>query len=158
MLHLVGCLYYLYQWCAVKQISDNEICFLIKHIKSVLWRVAKRLSYIEDARCLKVYIYGVSLIISEFVCLYSNNIFITLLAKIWHPILSRATVIQVISWQWIWVWCFLPPFQSVYRQPSVPFLHHGRSPKDRVVKKISFAGRISPIGIYYANIFVHEDV
>ena len=27
---------------------------LIKYIKSVLWRVAKRLSYTEDARCLKV--------------------------------------------------------------------------------------------------------
>ena len=27
---------------------------LIKYIKSVLWRVAKCLSYIEDARCLKV--------------------------------------------------------------------------------------------------------
>jgi hypothetical protein len=27
---------------------------LIKYIKSVLWRVAKGLSYIEDARCLKV--------------------------------------------------------------------------------------------------------
>ena len=26
----------------------------IKYIKSILWRVAKRLSYIEDARCLKV--------------------------------------------------------------------------------------------------------
>ena len=52
-MHLVGCLYYLYQWCTVKQISDNEIYLLIKYIKSVLWRVAKRLSYIEDARCLK---------------------------------------------------------------------------------------------------------
>ena len=38
----------------VKQISDNEIYLLIKYIKSVLWRVAKRLSYIEDARYLKV--------------------------------------------------------------------------------------------------------
>jgi len=38
----------------VKQISDNEIYLLIKYIKSVLWRVAKRLSYIEDARRLKV--------------------------------------------------------------------------------------------------------
>ena len=38
----------------VKQISDNEIYLLLKYIKSVLWRVAKRLSYIEDARCLKV--------------------------------------------------------------------------------------------------------
>ena len=54
MLHLVGCLYYLYQWCTVKQISDNEIYTLIKYIKSVLWRVAKRLSYIEDACWLKV--------------------------------------------------------------------------------------------------------
>jgi len=27
---------------------------LIKYIKSVLWRVAKRLSYIQDAQCLKV--------------------------------------------------------------------------------------------------------
>ena len=54
LLHLVGCLYYLHQWCTVKQISDNEIYLLFKYIKSVLWRVAKRLSYIEDARCLQV--------------------------------------------------------------------------------------------------------
>ena len=40
--------------CTVKQISDNEIYLLIKYIKSFLWRVAKRLSYIEDAKCLKV--------------------------------------------------------------------------------------------------------
>ena len=38
----------------VKQISDNEIYLLNKYIKSVLWRVVKRLSYIQDARCLKV--------------------------------------------------------------------------------------------------------
>jgi len=38
----------------VKQISDNEIYFLIKYRKSILWRVAKRLSYIEKAWCLKV--------------------------------------------------------------------------------------------------------
>ena len=54
LLHLVGCLYYLYQWCTVKKISDNEIYLLIKYIKSFLWRVAKCLSYIEEARCLKV--------------------------------------------------------------------------------------------------------
>ena len=54
LLHLVGCLYYLYQWCMVKKISDNEIYLLIKYIKRVLWREAKRLSYIKDARCLKV--------------------------------------------------------------------------------------------------------
>jgi len=28
LLHLVGCLYYLYHWCMVKQISDNEIYLL----------------------------------------------------------------------------------------------------------------------------------
>ena len=54
LLHLVDCLYYLYQWCTVKQISDNEIYLLIKYIKSILWRVVKRLSYTEDARYLKV--------------------------------------------------------------------------------------------------------
>jgi hypothetical protein len=54
LLYLVGCLYYLYQQCTVKQISDNEIYLLIKYTKSFLWRVAKRLSYIEDARRLKV--------------------------------------------------------------------------------------------------------
>ena len=30
------------------------IYILIKYIKSVLWRVAKRLSYKQEARCLKV--------------------------------------------------------------------------------------------------------
>jgi len=54
MLHLVGCLYYLYRWCTVKQISDNKIYLLIKYIKSVLWWVAKCLSYIEEAWCLKI--------------------------------------------------------------------------------------------------------
>jgi len=38
----------------VKQISDNEVYLLIKYIKSVLWRATKRLSYVEDAGCLKV--------------------------------------------------------------------------------------------------------
>ena len=52
--NLVGCIYYLYKWCKVKQIWDNEIYLLIKYIKRVLWRVVKRLSYIEEARCLKV--------------------------------------------------------------------------------------------------------
>ena len=44
--------------CTVKQISDNEIYLLIKYVNSVLWRVAKRLSYIEDARCLEVNLWG----------------------------------------------------------------------------------------------------
>ena len=58
--HLVGCLYYLYQCCTVKQVSDNEIYLLIKYIKSVLWRVAKRLSYTQDARYLKVNPHNIS--------------------------------------------------------------------------------------------------
>ena len=37
-----------------RAISDNEIYLLIKYTKSVLWRVEKCLSYIEDARCLKI--------------------------------------------------------------------------------------------------------
>ena len=53
LLHLVGCLLFI-SMITVKEIWDNEIYLLIKYIKSVLWRVAKRLSYIEDARCLKV--------------------------------------------------------------------------------------------------------
>ena len=40
--------------CIIPQISDNEMYLLIKYIKSVLWRVSKCLSYIEEARCLKV--------------------------------------------------------------------------------------------------------
>jgi len=35
-------------------IRNNEIYMFITYIKSVLWRAAKRLSYIQDARCLKV--------------------------------------------------------------------------------------------------------
>ena len=34
--------------------DQANIRLLIKYIKSVLWRVAKCLSYIEEARCLKV--------------------------------------------------------------------------------------------------------
>ena len=41
-----------------QQISDNEIYLLIKYTKSVLWRVVKRLFYIEEARCLKVKLHG----------------------------------------------------------------------------------------------------
>ena len=54
LLHLVVCVYYLYQCCTVKQISDNEKYLLIECIKIFLWRLAKFLSYIEEARCLKV--------------------------------------------------------------------------------------------------------
>jgi len=54
LLHLVGCLFYLYQLCTVKQISDNKIYLFIKYIKNLLWKIAKGLSYIEDAQCLKV--------------------------------------------------------------------------------------------------------
>ena len=54
LLHLVGCLYYLYQWCTVKQISNNEIYLLIKYIKSLLWRVEKKPVLYRGRRCLKV--------------------------------------------------------------------------------------------------------
>jgi len=40
--------------CTASLKKNNEIYLLIKYIKSVLWRVAERLSYVEDAWCLKV--------------------------------------------------------------------------------------------------------
>ena len=40
--------------CAASLKKYNEIYLLIKYIKSVLWRVAERLSYIQDAWSLKV--------------------------------------------------------------------------------------------------------
>ena len=49
----------------VKQISGNEIYLLIKYIESVLWRVAKCLSYIEEARCLKVNVQLADLSVSK---------------------------------------------------------------------------------------------
>ena len=51
--------------------SDNEIYLLIKYIKSVLWRVAKYLSYIEEARCPKVKFIKVHLLVSELYMLLS---------------------------------------------------------------------------------------
>jgi len=53
-LHIVGCLYYLYQWYTVKQISDNEIYLLIKYIKSFSGEYRNACPYIQDARCLKI--------------------------------------------------------------------------------------------------------
>jgi len=94
-LHLVGCLYYLYQWCTVKQVSDNEIYLLFKYTKSILWRVAKRLSYIEDAWCLKVKVRHISSVLfstkchlfHNFISVCSNNTIILNkpCANIWIP-------------------------------------------------------------------------
>ena len=60
--------------------SDNEIHLLIKYIKSVLCRVAKGLSYIQDARCLKVkvmaysHVYAIIIILTDFLLfLFSNQ-------------------------------------------------------------------------------------
>jgi len=46
---------------------------LIKYIKSVLWRVSKRLSYIEDAWCLKVKLSASDRLILQFVSRYKDN-------------------------------------------------------------------------------------
>jgi len=49
---------------------------LIKYIKSVLWRVAKRLSYIEDARCLKVKgdtVTETNLYYKSIICFYNRH-------------------------------------------------------------------------------------
>ena len=53
LLHLVDCLLFI-SMTQVKQLSDNEIYLLIKYVKSVFLKVAKRLFCIQDARSLKV--------------------------------------------------------------------------------------------------------
>ena len=60
----------------VKQISDNEIYLLIKYTKSVLWRVAKRLSYIEEARCLKVKMYCRKRVRNSWRIIHFKNIYV----------------------------------------------------------------------------------
>ena len=91
MLHLVGCLYYLYQWCTVKQMSDNEIYLLIIYIKSILWRVAKCLSYIQDARCLKVKAK------IQYIIIYNN--IISVMCSI-CAIFNRLDILQVMPSDW----------------------------------------------------------
>jgi len=93
LLHLVGCLYYLYQCCTVNHISYNEIYLLIKYIKSVLWRVAKRLSYIEDARYLKVNHYETSPFPSQiYLCVrYASNSNLKILERFQSKLLRIIT-------------------------------------------------------------------
>ena len=64
--------------------SDNGIYLLIKYIKSVLWRVAKRLSFIEDARCLKVKKVTVLQLNNKFLPFYDTHLFIIVPTKIRH--------------------------------------------------------------------------
>jgi len=62
-------------------IMHPRCCWLVdeiyKYIKSVLWRVAKRLSYIEDARCLKV-----KQLVHEVTSFYTNHNSETFFCKI----------------------------------------------------------------------------
>jgi len=53
---------------------------LIKYIKSVLWRVAKRLSYIQDARCLKVN--SISMVIASGCKIQPTKIYVQLLQNV----------------------------------------------------------------------------
>jgi len=57
----------------LKQISDNEIYLSITYIKSVPWKVVKCLSYIHDARCLKVNLTLSVYLSFEMVRFYSND-------------------------------------------------------------------------------------
>ena len=106
LLHIAGCIHYLYQWCTVKHISDNEIYFLIKYIKSLLWRAAKCLSYIEEARCLKVNIYSIQLYFTKL------QLYIIIL-PFWNKCVSLFGIpkcawipcehicSQIIAWRWL---------------------------------------------------------
>ena len=111
LLHLVGCLYFLYKWRTVKQISDNEIYLLIKYIKSVLWRVAKCLSYIEEARCLKV---------NMSVRLYENLIWIATPMYSYDPLLVGILLKYIHDVVVTVVQHSFRPF-TIYSRPSQPF-------------------------------------
>ena len=86
LLHIVACLYYLYQLRTVKQISDNEIYLLIKYIKSILWSVAKRLSYIQDARCLKVKAIWYEDYVTECHPTFEHIYFLRLVTSTWRTV------------------------------------------------------------------------
>jgi hypothetical protein len=93
--------YFLYQWCTVKQITDNEIYLIFKYIKSVLWRVTKRLSYIEDAQCLKVD--SVSHTspkgVNEFVHILSMS---TIVGEVWYGRSLRSAVEHLwVLWKFV---------------------------------------------------------
>jgi len=80
----------------VKQISENEIYMLIKYIKSVLWRAVKLLSYIEDARCLKV---NVLLTVLLSITLVINRFDALLLYFIIH-LLQPSTCFEQLRHRW----------------------------------------------------------
>jgi hypothetical protein len=107
LLHLVCCLYYLIEWLTVKQISDNEIYLLIKYIKSVLWRVAKRLSYIEDARWLKVK--GINSVYRE---IYEHDIFVCLYISV---ALLSSRILKHFPRNWYVCKCSYLLFLSLWR-------------------------------------------
>ena len=65
---------------------------MIKYIKSVLWRVAKRLSYIEDARCLKVKISCKKIRETLLSCRHSNDPNLKTYYKRYCKLLSKATL------------------------------------------------------------------
>ena len=79
----------------MKQISDNEIYLLIKYTKSVLWRLAERLSYIEDARCLKVKQIGLEVHSSY---IWEEPYLLTYLPSPWSRVLlEKLTVSQLVK-------------------------------------------------------------
>ena len=115
-LHLVGCLYYLYQWCTVKQISNNEIYLLIKYIKSVLWKVAKHLSYIEDARCLKVKLRHHCYISTSFLCAFTKLPKATISYAMSVRLSARNNLTPTV---WIFRWIFIKSDISIFRKSCV---------------------------------------
>ena len=89
--------------------SDNEIYLLIKYTKSLLWRVAKCLSYIEEARCLKVkpWNFGRNFLTAW---LYGNLIALAYLISAAHSSLSTA------------FWCHLLTF--IFRRSFSTYSTH----------------------------------
>ena len=91
--------------------SDNEIYLLIKYVKSVLWRVAKRLSYIGVARCLKVNVNE----ISSFCCVV-NYIF-SLLSQSLKWLIEAETCSYVLLNVHVIKFCVRLCYTTIYENP-----------------------------------------
>jgi hypothetical protein len=90
-----------------------EIYLLIKYIKSVLWRAAKRLSYIQDARCLKINIITNIFLESGTVLPYfsSGVVFIWwLLATVIGILLELSCGNRDLVWSLLFIWLWVMAF------------------------------------------------
>ena len=75
--------------------SGNEIYLLIKYKKSVLWRVAKRLPCIQEARYLKVN--NTFTHVLRFMLYVSNTVYVNWICSLYIPLYKWLPVIGQLS-------------------------------------------------------------